>query len=1019
MNNFGQSEFSQLCDLALKSGITHSRLISEVHQAVLARLREKKPELPVGIAVLVDETTGLVRIFSGAKDITPKEFMEELNQIARQTILKIVSTNQTSVEPEIVAKPKSAGVLGKILFWGYNAYFILFNILVFSSRFISEDRTGFWETIKTLGLAKIIISLVIFCLPISTILFVFKKRIHFKPDDLMQIFYLFEVPLGLFLIASLSLVGRTTWFVNLTLIALLSIPFLLYLHFSELNINDTFRKIILPVNYLTAILVSYLTVIFTALLSINLDIFGNGFSYSYYSSSFELIFSTTLLLLGIGLSLIPYLLSFVLWKMAINNEHKLAQSIGKVEAERHFLISLILAITVISISFIRLPENKLITKLKTFSLKSDYATQEKVVLSLSDQEEKLRNLITKKIEGGQFYLFEKGSISEFFDYLAYPLVNSDGYNDTYALQTNFQYIFGYPYTSKPAEKKETSSENVLMTYRHIRVYPENNGLFAKINIEEEYKNTAWGQQEVIYEFNLPSSAVITDLKLGPDLEFPGIIAPKGAAQRTYEAELRRNRDPALLEQTGPNQYRLRVFPIPSRDDNETLKGKRQKVSFSYVVAWDNGYALPVYTKKTNIISDASSSVVVEKDGKTINQKADAAKIETNDSNTLNLCSSQANSLGLATGNGTAELIFHANNAKLKTLACGRPSEWFAEMQDYRTAIVYDTSIKNKQNKQLESLKKLLDNQKDLLDKMTIDFYKFNNSLGQKERLTKNNINELLKPVYFFDETNVSVLSAIKEQYDLVILIVNKDAPIAKEDNFPFAVPTRVYLVSDESVPPFNIEMTNGFWQNYGGVTGSVEEAFKSFLLKVNTSKIIGANSVTFDKYWSIKYNTPAQEIMGALSDQTNDLAKVVNKGALINFVINQSREITGDISIMDQLNMAAKQAGIVSPYSSAIALVNEQQIERLENESNEYDRYQDEPEIQRNEPPIIFTTPRSSFGLDSVPEFNLMPTANSFERVQTFEFSNVLKQIIFIAFTVIIFLGGFVSFLIKAVRKKN
>src|SRR5262249_55241893 len=42
------------------------------------------------------------------------------------------------------------------------------------------------------------------------------------------------------------------------------------------------------------------------------------------------------------------------------------------------------------------------------------------------------------------------------------------------------------------------------------------------------------------------------------------VAPRGAAQRVYGGEVRRRRDPALLEQIGPRQYRLRAFPIPPR-----------------------------------------------------------------------------------------------------------------------------------------------------------------------------------------------------------------------------------------------------------------------------------------------------------------------------------------------------------------------------------------------------------------------------------------------------------------------
>lgn len=60
-------------------------------------------------------------------------------------------------------------------------------------------------------------------------------------------------------------------------------------------------------------------------------------------------------------------------------------------------------------------------------------------------------------------------------------------------------------------------------------------------------------------------AVLTGVWLGnspdPNARFPFQVAPRGAAQAVYRNETRVIRDPALLEQIGPRQYRLRIFPI--------------------------------------------------------------------------------------------------------------------------------------------------------------------------------------------------------------------------------------------------------------------------------------------------------------------------------------------------------------------------------------------------------------------------------------------------------------------------
>lgn len=104
---------------------------------------------------------------------------------------------------------------------------------------------------------------------------------------------------------------------------------------------------------------------------------------------------------------------------------------------------------------------------------------------------------------------------------------------------------------------------------------------VKTVITYEFQNTATTNQEVVFSIVLPNAeSAMTDLRLGLNLEYMGIIAPRGAAAKVYQDSLRRNTDPALLEQTGPITYRLRVFPVPSTLDSKTQW--RQRVQFTYV-----------------------------------------------------------------------------------------------------------------------------------------------------------------------------------------------------------------------------------------------------------------------------------------------------------------------------------------------------------------------------------------------------------------------------------------------------
>lgn len=100
---------------------------------------------------------------------------------------------------------------------------------------------------------------------------------------------------------------------------------------------------------------------------------------------------------------------------------------------------------------------------------------------------------------------------------------------------------------------------------------EQNSL-AVVTLDEVYANTSDMVQEVHLSFTMPESAAFTGLWLSDDAaqpeKFPAVLAPRGAAQATYDRIRERGSDPAILEQVGPRQYRLRVFPIPVQRGGE-------------------------------------------------------------------------------------------------------------------------------------------------------------------------------------------------------------------------------------------------------------------------------------------------------------------------------------------------------------------------------------------------------------------------------------------------------------------
>ncbi|NJK27929.1 MAG: TIGR02921 family PEP-CTERM protein [Coleofasciculaceae cyanobacterium SM2_3_26] len=110
-------------------------------------------------------------------------------------------------------------------------------------------------------------------------------------------------------------------------------------------------------------------------------------------------------------------------------------------------------------------------------------------------------------------------------------------------------------------------ERVWLRQQQVNVQPQ--GDWAKVELYEVYENKTEDVEEIFYYFSLPESAVITGLWLGDtanrDTRFEYVISPRGAAQKVYNDQVQRTRpvDPALLEQVGPQQYRLRAFSHPS------------------------------------------------------------------------------------------------------------------------------------------------------------------------------------------------------------------------------------------------------------------------------------------------------------------------------------------------------------------------------------------------------------------------------------------------------------------------
>ena len=143
-----------------------------------------------------------------------------------------------------------------------------------------------------------------------------------------------------------------------------------------------------------------------------------------------------------------------------------------------------------------------------------------------------------------------------------------------------------------------------------QVTVEEHGNWADIELHEVYENQTFDVEEIFYYFSLPESAVITGLWLGDDdnlaTRFPFKVATRGAAQKVYNSQVRRVRpvDPALLEQVGTRQYRLRAFPVPSKlrvRERRNSRPTQMHLWLTYKVMQQDGeWKLPHLQEQRNI-----------------------------------------------------------------------------------------------------------------------------------------------------------------------------------------------------------------------------------------------------------------------------------------------------------------------------------------------------------------------------------------------------------------------------------
>ena len=485
---------------------------------------------------------------------------------------------------------------------------------------------------------------------------------------------------------------------------------------------------------------------------------------------------------------------------------------------------------------------------------------------------------------------------------------------------------------------------VYLTHQETTVTEQ--GDWAEVEVYEVYENQTSQRQEVVYYFSLPETAVITGIWLGESADkseaFSYHVAPRGAAQAVYQNEVRRNVDPALVEQIGPTQYRLRVFPIlPQEWDWDEASGRSTLAEsppmhlwFSYrTMADEQAWPLPALADLRNVYWDDKTVRLVNGVETAVSEAWLPPEIPA------------ASPITPAT---------HLTQFAEGQIVQARPAtaeDVPAIPADVNIAVVLDRS---------RSMAEISDDVAAALTQVyglanNVDVYLTASAFRGEEpsvvSLANLNVADI---IYFGGQDAAELLSQFNElynnqPYDIVLVLTDQTGFGIMDESLEIAVP---------KMPVWMIHLGGNFPLGYddatlaviqgsgGGVAATVDEAVTRWLVKADAAE----SDVVTDLVDGYVWQTGALEQMAELTavsanliehKTTDDFAALAARQVIL-AAMQRHREKLSSLDLLDSLHALAQDQSIVTPYSSMIVLVNERQEQLLKELEEQDDRFERE-----------------------------------------------------------------------------
>jgi putative PEP-CTERM system integral membrane protein len=513
--------------------------------------------------------------------------------------------------------------------------------------------------------------------------------------------------------------------------------------------------------------------------------------------------------------------------------------------------------------------------------------------------------------------------AEFFDT---PIQKAEKAAITHAVQSTFNQ------QEVKAGLLNINEKKVWLASQQVTV--KEHGDWADVELYEVYKNQTPEVQEIFYSFSLPESAVITGLWLGDTNQlsqrFPFVVSPRGAAQKVYNSQVRRERpvDPALLEQVGPRHYRLRAFPIPpnmQQIPGQASRPTEMHLWLTYqVMGQDTGWAMPDLGEKRNIFW--TNNTKRTRNGKVINFKPEAW-LET-----------------FIPASGAIQPALHEVNLENDESIVIKPlsSKDYALPKNQRIALVLDTS-----RSMSNHIKELSQTGNWLKQHGFADKDLTNNDADLYISVAKGAAPQRLDDIQQFKAEKTVFYGTIQPQemleqfnqlrgdtaYDAVLLVSDEGSyELSRRNKNVVVSPAPLWIVHLGGLPA---AYNDGIIKSIQDTGGGVSEDIAEVLRRIATKTALGDSvvSVVDDYAWYRQKTAQVNNLQ-----QTADLQPIAAR----QLILGLSKQINLDnLNGLDAIHAIAKKYQIVSPYSSMLVLVNDEQrrlLQEAEAASDRFDR---------------------------------------------------------------------------------